>query len=220
MAKLQAILIRFVLQLIQARDRTRLAILKWRHPGLQIHPDASTNLAVARFALAPGARLIIGPGVRAERLPDKLRFDVHEGGCIEIEADVWLSSQVQSNFLRAYPGAKIRIGRGSWINGCMLSAKQEIDIGEHVMIGMGTRIFDSDQHDLDADHPEVTLPVRIEDYVWLAADVTVLRGVVVGAHSIVSTRTLVRTSVPPHRIAAGVPAQLHGQVGDRSKVTP
>ncbi len=218
MAKLQYTAFRLFLQLIQAWDRLKLKRLMRRYPGLEIHPLASTNLAVAHFELAPGAQLSIGPGVTTERTPGMLRFVVQEGGRIEIEDDVWLSSQVEANLLRSFPGAHIRVGRGAWLNGCMLSAKAEIEIGEMVMIGMGTRIFDSDQHSVDADHPEVSLPVRIGDYAWLAADVTVLRGVTVGAHSVVSTRSLVRSSIPPHRVAFGVPAKPYGTVGDRSKV--
>jgi carbonic anhydrase/acetyltransferase-like protein (isoleucine patch superfamily) len=219
-SKLQQTAIRTLLRLIQLWDRLRLARLMRRHPGLEIDPRASTNLAVARFVLEPGARLKIGPGVRTERIPGQLRFEVQAGGSIEIAEDVWLCNQVAANFLRAYSGAQLRVGRASCLNGCLLSAKQEVEIGEKVLIGMGTRIFDSDQHAVDSDHPEVTLPVRIDDYAWLAADVTILRGVVVGAHSVVATRSLVRTSIPPHRVAFGVPAQLYGSVGDRSKVLP
>lgn len=220
MAELRQRMTRKLLQGIQLWDRLRLARLMRRHPGLEIHPLASSNLAVARFDLAPGAQLKIGPGVITERRPEQLHFELGAGAQIEIHAGVWLCTQVAPNFLRAYSGAHIEIGRECYLNGCLLSAKQDIEIGQKVLIGMGTRIFDSDQHAIDIEHPEVTLPVRIEDYAWLAADVTVLRGVVVGAHSVVSTRSLVRTSIPPHRIAFGVPTQLYGTVGDRSKVLP
>ena len=59
-----------VLQLkaIQAYDRLRLKRLTARHPGLEIHPSASSNLAAARYDLADGARLRIGAGVVTERL--------------------------------------------------------------------------------------------------------------------------------------------------------
>jgi acetyltransferase-like isoleucine patch superfamily enzyme len=98
----------------------------------------------------------------------------------------------------------------------MLSAKKEIVIGRRVLIGMGTRIFDSDQHPVDIDHPEVTLPVRIEDNAWVAADVTVLRGVTIGKNSVVGTRSLVRSAVEAYTVVSGMPAKLYGKVGDRS----
>ena len=47
-------------------------------------------------------------------------------------------------------------------------------------MGLGSRVFDSDQHDFDAERPEVIAPVEIGDYTWIAADVTVLKGVRIG----------------------------------------
>jgi hypothetical protein len=84
-------------------------------------------------------------------------------------------------------------------------------------IGPGTRVFDSDQHDLDADHPEAPDPVRIGDHAWIASDVTVLRGVRVGHHSVVGARSVVTRDVPDHTLALGAPARPHGPVGDRSR---
>jgi acetyltransferase-like isoleucine patch superfamily enzyme len=45
----------------------------------------------------------------------------------------------------------------------------------------------------------------------------VLRGVSIGAHAIVGTRSLVTSDVPAHGLAFGVPARVRGVVGDRSK---
>ncbi len=205
-----------VLLAIQAWDRLRLALAASRNPGLEIHPSASTNLASAKFDLAPGARLVIGAGVVTERNPAGIRFELGADARVVIGDGVWLRSEVGPVFLRAHPGARILIGPETELSACMLTAKQEVAVGRRVLIGMGTRVFDSDQHPVDLDHPEVTLPVRIEDHAWLAADVTVLRGVTVGNSSIVGTRSLVRSSVEPHTVVSGVPAKLYGKVGDRS----
>jgi galactoside O-acetyltransferase len=61
--------------------------------------------------------------------------------------------------------------------------------------------------------------VHIGDFVWIASDVTVLRGVTIGDHSIVGTRSLVTRDVPPHTLAFGVPAEARGSVGDRSQAS-
>ncbi|HIF95017.1 MAG: hypothetical protein ABGX04_05875 [Myxococcales bacterium] len=58
---------RWRLQFIQAMDRRKLRRLGDQHPGFEIAADASTNLASSHFALAPGARLIIGERVYTER---------------------------------------------------------------------------------------------------------------------------------------------------------
>jgi acetyltransferase-like isoleucine patch superfamily enzyme len=51
----------------------------------------------------------------------------------------------------------------------------------------------------------------------VAADVTVLKGVRIGSHCIVGTRSLVTRDVPDHSLAFGSPATVRGKVGDRSK---
>jgi acetyltransferase-like isoleucine patch superfamily enzyme len=205
-----------ILRLIQAWDRLRLRLIARRHPGLDIDPTASSNFATAHFKLAQGARLSIGAGVVSERHPGGVRFDIREGAEVVIGDGSWLISELGPVRLRAFPGARIWIGPDCDLSACMLTAKQELLVGRRVMIGMGCRIFDSDQHPVDVDHPEVTTPVRIEDHCWLAADVTVLRGVTIGAHSIVSARSLVRHAVEPHTVVAGVPAEVFAKVGDRS----
>ncbi len=207
-----------VLHLIQKWDRFRLSQLARRHPGLDIHPSASSNLASAQFKLASDARLHIAAGVVTERQPAGVRFDIREGAEVIIEEGTWLSSELGPVHIRAFPGARIRIGPECDLSACMLTAKVEIHIGRRVMIGMGSRIFDSDQHPVDATHPEVTTPVSIDDYSWLAADVTILRGVTIGAHSIVSARSVVRTEVAPHTVVAGNPAKVYAKIGDRKNL--
>ena len=207
-----------ILRLIQAWDRLRLRLLAWRHPGLDIDPEASSNLASARYTLGAGARLRIGAGVVTERHKGGVRFDIQEGAEVVIDDGVWLSSELGPVHLRAFPGASIRIGKDCDLSACMITAKKAVVLGQRVMIGMGCRIFDSDQHPVDADHPEVTTPVRIDEYSWLAADVTVLRGVTIGAHSIVSASSLVRTEVPPHTVVAGNPAKVYAKIGDRKSL--
>ena len=77
-------------------------------------------------------------------------------------------------------------------------------------------MFDSDQHDLDAEHPEITQAVTIGDCVWVASDVTILRGVTIGEHSVIGTRSLVTRDIPPHTLAYGQPATPKGAIGDRT----
>jgi acetyltransferase-like isoleucine patch superfamily enzyme len=207
-----------VLRIIQFWDRLRLAVLTARNPGLHIHPEASTNLASAKFTLAAGARLVIGAGVSTERRDMGVHFELGADAEILVDDDVWLRSDVGPVFLRAYPGARIHIGAETQLSACMLSAKQEVLVGRRVLIGMGTRIFDSDQHAIDVEHPEVALPVRIEDHAWIAADATILRGSTIGNSSVVGTRSLVRGTVEPHTVVSGVPAKLYGKVGDRASL--
>ena len=206
--------VRFVLRALQAWDRARLRRLERAHPGLQIHPSASTNLAVARFELAPGARLVIGPGVVAERLPGELCFQVADGAQLEVGAGTWLRCEVQKIRLVVYPGGVLQIGRDCWLNGCQVSAKERVVIGEGAMIGPGTRVYDSD-HALDDQRPEKSSPVHIGEFVWVASDVTITRGSFIGAHSVIGAKALVNGRIEPHSLAYGIPAETRGAVGTR-----
>jgi maltose O-acetyltransferase len=205
------------LKALQAFDRTRLRIRMALQPGLDVHPDASSNFASARFSLAPGARLRIGPRAVTERRRGALCFILGPGASVEVGEVVWLRTEVGPVHIVAFEGAHIDIGPGCLLNAAYVSAKREVRLGHHTNIGIGSRVFDSDQHDLDADRPEVTEPVRIGDFVWVASDVTVLRGVTIGDHSIVGTRSLVTRDIPPHTLAFGFPAEPRGSVGDRSE---
>lgn len=205
------------LKSIQAADRLRLRWLARRHPGLEVDPAASSNFAVARFLLAPGARLRLGPGAVTDRVPGALVFLIEAGAEVELGPGTWLRTELEPVRIAAYRGARIVTGSECLLNGCHVSAKQEVRLGRRVWIGLGSRVFDSDQHDLDAQRPERTDRVSIGDHVWIASDVTILRGVAIGAHAVIGSRSLVTNDVPPHGLAFGVPARVRGVVGDRSK---
>jgi len=215
---MRELLQRWRLRVIHAADLLRLRWVCWLHPGLEVDPAASSNLAVARYVLAPGARLRIGPGVVCERRPGALSFLLEAGAQVEVGRGTWLRSELGPVTLAVFEGARLEIGSESFLNGCHVSAKKEVTLGHRAWVGPGSRIFDSDQHDFDADRPERLDPVRVGDCVWIASDVTVLRGVTIGAHSVVGARSVVTRDVPPHTLAFGAPATPRGKVGDRSTV--
>ncbi len=189
-----------------------------RHPGLEIHPEAASALAAAAFHLDPGARLRIAARVVTERRWEGVRFNVRAGGELVIEEGTWLRSDLAPVIFHVYEGARVTIGPECFLNGCQISAKAGVSLGRESWLGPGSRVWDSDQHDLDAERPETSEPVTIGDHVWVAADVTVLRGVEIGDQSVVGTRSLVTRSIPPHTLAFGSPARPHSEIGDRSTV--
>ncbi len=199
-------------------DRLRLAALRSLHPGLSVHPEASACLAQARYVLAPDARLRIDAGVVTERRRGALSFVLAPGAEVEVGAGTWLRTELAPIVLVAFEGARLTIGPECFLNGCHLSAKREVRLGRRAFVGPGSRVYDADQHDLDAERPERVAPIVIGDHVWIAGDCTVLRGVTVGEHAVVGTRSLVTADVPPHTLAYGVPARVQGPVGDRSSV--
>lgn len=188
-----------------------------RSPGLDVDPGATTNLCMAEYRLGEGARLRIGPGVTTERRPGALRFLLEAGARVEIGERTWLRTDLGPIVIAAFEGAELRLGPDCFLNGAHLSAKCRLVLGRRVWVGPGSRVFDSDQHDLDADRLERREPLQLDDHVWVASDATVLRGASIGAHSIVGAGSVVTKPVPPHTIVAGSPARPVGSVGDRSQ---
>ena len=187
------------------------------HPGFQLDPTASTNFAVARIEMGPGAVLKIGAHVATERTPRAVTMLVGPGASLEIGDRTWLRTEQAPIYIAVFAGAKLVLGPDSWISGCHLSAKHGILCGRRAWIGPGCRLIDSDQHNLDDEHRERGAPITLGDHVWITSDSTVLRGVHLGSHAVVGARSLVNRDVPDHTLVHGVPARAHGRVGDRSR---
>ena len=209
---------RALLRTIHASDLVRRAWLGWLLPGLEIDASAAAAFGAARYNVAPGGRVRIGPGVATEHRPGALSFLVYAGGEIVVESGAWLRTEVAPVQLVAYPGARLVVGPQALLNGCTVSAKREVWIGRGALIGPGARVYDADQHPLDRDHPERVEPVRIGEWAWVASDVTVTRGVTIGAHAVIGARSLVTDDVAPHTLAYGTPAEPRRRVGDRTEV--
>ena len=200
----------------RALDRARLRWLTAYHAGLEVHPSATPAFGRARFNLAPGGRVRIGAGAATESIPGALSFVVHPGAEVVVEDGAWLRTEVGPIVICAFPGAVVRVGPQVLLNGCQLSAKESLTIARRAMVGPGSRVYDSDQHDLDAERLERVAPVSIGECAWVASDVTVMRGVRIGAHAVVGARSVVTADVPDHALALGAPARVRGEVGDRS----
>jgi acetyltransferase-like isoleucine patch superfamily enzyme len=201
---------------VNAADRLRLRALPRLHPGVEIDPSASPQLALARFRVAPGARLRVGANVVTERRPGAITFLLEPEAEVTIGEGVWLRTELGPIVLVAFAGARLEIGPQAFLNGCHLSAKTSVRLGRRAFVGPGTRVFDSDQHDFDAERPEQSEAVEIGDHSWVASDVTVLRGVRIGAHCVIGARSVVTRSIPDHTLAFGAPATPRGVVGERS----
>lgn len=143
---------------------------------------------------------------------------MESGAHVVIGGGTWLRTDLNPIRINAFEGARLEIAPDSFLNGCHLSAKKRLTLGRESMVGPGTRVFDSDQHDLDAETPESPAAVEIGEYTWVASDVTVLKGVRIGAHCVVGARSVVTRDLPDHSLAVGAPARRIGDVGDRTNV--
>ena len=59
--------------------------------------------------------------------------------------------------------------------------------------------------------PNTTLPIVLENNVWLGVNAVVLKGVTIGSGAIVGAGAVVTKSVPAGEIWAGIPARKIGE---------
>ena len=108
---------------------------------------------------------------------------------------------------------KIDIAAGVYINRrTFIDATESLTIGRSVAIGPNCYITDHDHGSDPAlaplDQPMVSKPTRIEERVWIGANVVILKGVTIGSGTIVGAGSVVTKSLPANVIAAGVPARV------------
>jgi acetyltransferase-like isoleucine patch superfamily enzyme len=115
--------------------------------------------------------------------------------------------------------ARVRIGRGCFLNiGVMVAAMDRVEIGDHCMFANGCFVTDAN-HRFDDPARPITWqgftskgPTRIGDNVWCGANVVVTSGVTIGERCVIGANSVVTADVPPHSIAAGLPARVLRQV--------
>lgn len=94
-------------------------------------------------------------------------------------------------------------------------------IGSNTLLSMHCRILSSNHTvpppgTLIRSQPDILLPTRIGNDVWLGAGVTVLGGVTIDDGCVVGAGAVVTRDLPPNSIALGVPARVVGSRAERS----
>lgn len=149
---------------------------------------------------------------------------VARGGKMKIGRDFAMNNGIQGNPIGYYcpctffvdRGCRISIGDHVGISQAALIALADITIEDNVKIGGGVKVFTSDFHSLD---PNVrkgkqdlasrhSAPVKIEHDVFIGAGSIILKGVTIGACSVVGAGSVVSKSIPPYQIWAGNPAKF------------
>ena len=119
--------------------------------------------------------------------------------------------------------AKITIGDRVGVSSSSFWISKELTIGNDVKIGADTLIIDTDSHQIDyrlrkkyPHNQEEALflnsqihsaPITIEDDVWIGAKCIILKGVTIGARSIIGAGSVVTKNIPSDCIAAGNPCK-------------
>lgn len=110
---------------------------------------------------------------------------------------------------------KIVIGEGSGLSNCTIVSRESVTIGKDVRIGGSARIYDTDFHAisfedriLHGDRNSKNSPVVIEDGAFIGSSAIILKGVTIGAHSVIGAGSVVAKDVPAGEIWAGNPARF------------
>jgi acetyltransferase-like isoleucine patch superfamily enzyme len=120
-------------------------------------------------------------------------------------------------------GGCVSIGEDCYLNDCFLLVEEEVRIGNHVMIGWGATIADSDFHPIapaermkDAialaegrARPRiVSKPVVVGDDVYIGPACSILKGVTIGAGAFIEPGSVVTRDVPAGAHVRGNPAAV------------
>jgi acetyltransferase-like isoleucine patch superfamily enzyme len=157
---------------------------------------------------------------RRLRVRGPLRLRCHRTGAIRIGDDCRIQSGFAGNPVGAArmaiwigPGGRLSLGDRVGLSNATIVCMSAVSIGDDVLLGGGSRIYDTDFHSLDAwergrpGNPGTrTAPVTIGRRAFVGGHATLLKGVAVGEEAVVGAGSVVRSAVPAGEIWAGNPA--------------
>lgn len=166
------------------------------------------------------------------RVFNHLYLKIHVGALVQIGNNCTIMSGAGLNPLSRniktciYVGKKatLKLGNDVGISSSTLWVKESVSIGNSVAIGADCIIMDTDAHNLDwkircseetneygesVDMVTATsAPIVIEDNVLVGARCIILKGVTIGARSIIGSGSIVTKDIPSDCIAAGNPCKV------------
>ena len=164
------------------------------------------NVKCGRHVSSGGGGVVslqISPYAREVRIGDYVSFNNYESVGWFAKCSLWVKQD-----------ATLVIGHHSGLSGTLLFATRSITIGNYVKIGGGTRIFDTDCHPLDyvrrrhTNEGTIAEPIVIEDDVFIGAGCIIMKGIHIGARSIVAAGSVVTRNIPADEIWGGCPAKM------------
>jgi len=181
-------------RMVVRRWHTPWALLAARWWGVELGKNCSFT-GHPRLRRHPLSRITIGPNCRFN--------SSHESNLIGVNRPCMIST------LRE--GAEVDIGPNCGFTGTVIGCACRIVLGQRVRCGANTLITDTDWH---TDDPRTgpDAPVTLGNNVWLGVNVIVLKGVTIGANTLVGAGSLVTRSLPAGVVAAGIPVEVMREI--------
>jgi acetyltransferase-like isoleucine patch superfamily enzyme len=178
-------------------------------PKNQARPRLWITLFVNPFKHKRGKHSLIRRRVRMDVMPFN-NFVLGQDSTIED------FSTINNGVGDVIIGNRTRIGLGNTLIG-------PVTVGNDVMFAQNV-VASGLNHGYEditlpiADQPVVTIPIIIEDEVWIGANAVITAGVTVGKHSIVAAGCVVVKNVPPYSIVGGNPGRILKQYNSKTSV--
>lgn len=169
--------------------------------------------------------LAYGVEFKGYRIVGTPYVNTSEGGKIVLGNNLQMNNGMMANQIGYNTPCVFRAEGGSIIIGdnvgmsqtTMIAKGADINIGNNVKLGGGVKIYTTDFHCLnymDRRNPQIDLtqrkcaPVTIEDDGFIGAGVIILKGVHIGARSVIGACSVVTKDIPSDVIAAGNPCKV------------
>lgn len=146
---------------------------------------------------------------------------IRNSGKIEVAKNVTINSEgidnIKGSRIFVDENALLKIGTHSGMTAVAINCRKKIVIGDHVNIGAGCLLMDSDYHPSDwrdrvayhTDRSKIkSAPIEIGDVVFIGARSIICKGVHIGDHSIVAAGSVVVSNIPDNCIAGGNPCRV------------
>ena len=120
-----------------------------------------------------------------------------------------------SNIVITHPN-NVKIGEGSVFHSdTFLETSGGFSMGRFVHCGRGLTVFTTNHNfrseiSIPYDKQIIEKPVKIEDFVWIGANVSIVPGVKLGEGSIIGMGTVLTKDVPDYAIMGGNPGLIIG----------
>ncbi|GAB3317371.1 acyltransferase [Larkinella ripae] len=189
--------------------------------GVYRHVRALFDPAFTRWLFSYHG-VAFGAGLHSKGIPDVY---IAKGGKMNVGERFYMNNgryhnmagREQDCLFSVEAGGVLTIGNNVAVSSFAVICTNRITIGNDVRIGGNTCICDSDFHSLihteRAAIPEIvvnvgTKPTVLEDGCFIGSHCTVVKGVRIGARSVVGSGSVVTKSIPPDEIWGGNPARF------------